>query len=139
RQRSPALVGLPPRVVGSGSRIHRSTAPWSRTLPTRDFGCEGLEPRAPHPPERLQPHVSLGQRARVDGIDTARPLGTYRREPTLPQDLELLRHGRLRDPELPRDDLDDFAGGMLALDKELQDAPSNRIAEDVERIHQDPV
>src|SRR5262245_61802032 len=116
-----------------------STAPSSRTLSTRDFSCEGLEPRAPEPPERLQPDVSLSQRARVNGIDAACPLGTYRRKPALPQDFELLRHGRLRDTELPRDDLDNLAGRMLALDKEFQDTPSNRIAEDIERVHQDPV
>src|SRR5262249_47302506 len=88
------------RTAGPGS-----TALSSRTLPTRDFSCEGLEPRAPGPPERLQPGVSLSQRARVHGIDAACPLGTHRRKPALPQDLELLRHGRLRDTELPRDDL----------------------------------
>src|SRR5262245_49149504 len=120
-------------------RRHDSTAPSSRTLPTRDFSCEGLEPRAPEPPERLQPGVSLSQRARVHGIDAACPLGTHRRKPALSQDLELLRDGRLRDTELPRDDLDDLPGRMLALDQEFQDTPSNRIAEDIERVHQDPV
>src|SRR5262245_51686444 len=115
------------------------TAPSSRTLSTRDFSGEGLEPRAPEPPERLQPDDSLSQRACVNGIDAARPLGTHRRKPALPQDPELLRHGRLGDAELPRDDVNDLAGRMLALDKEFQDAPSNRIAEDIERVHQEPV
>src|SRR5262245_61974665 len=104
-----------------------STVLSARTLPTRDFSCESLEARAPEPPERLQPDVSLSQRARVNGIDAACPLCTYRRKPALPQDFELLRHGRLCDAELPRDDLDDLPGRMLALDQQFQDPPPNRI------------
>src|SRR4029450_13142808 len=51
------------RTAGPGS-----TAPSSRTFPTRDFSREGLEPRPPGPPERLQPGGSLSQRARGQGI-----------------------------------------------------------------------
>jgi hypothetical protein len=130
----PVIIEDPDDDHGAGS-----AALSSRTLPARDFSCQGLKPRAPEPPEWLQPDVSLSQRARVDGIDAACPLGAYRRKPALPQDLELLRHCRLSDTELPRDDLDDLPGRMLALDQEFQDAPSNRIAEDIERVHQDPV
>src|SRR5262245_52062074 len=124
--RSGDADGPAPIPTGFVERLgNGSTAPSSRTLPTRDFSCEGLEPRAPEPPERLQPDVSLSQRARVNGIDAACPLGTYRRKPALPQDLELLRHGRLSDTALPRDDLDDVPGRGLALDEQFPHTPSN--------------
>jgi hypothetical protein len=42
-------------------------------------------------------------------------------------------------PNSRGDDLYDLPGRMLALDKEFQDPPSNRIAENTERVHQDPV
>src|SRR5262245_60828601 len=92
------------------ARAPGSTALSFSTLATRDLSRQGLEPRAPEAPERLQPGVDLGQRPRVDAIDPTRPLSTHSRKPALPQDFELLRHGRLGDAELPRYDLDDLTG-----------------------------
>ena len=93
----------------------------------------------PRSAETAQPCVDLGQRARIDGVDAPRAFGAHRREPALSQHLQLLRDRRLGDAELPRDDFDDLAGGVLTLGEELQDPAPNGIAEDVERMHQVPV
>src|SRR5262249_27936286 len=61
------------------------------------------------------------------------------RKSILAQDFQLLRDGRLGDPKLPRDDRDDFTRRMLASSQQLQDSPSDWIAEDVEGVHQLPV
>jgi hypothetical protein len=45
---------------------------------------------------------------------------------------------RLGDTELPRDDRDDLTRSVLAF-AELEDAPPNEIAENVERVHHDPM
>ena len=47
----------------------------------------------------------------------------------------MLRHGRLRDPELGLDDGGDRPGGQLAVGEELEDPPPDRVAQDVERVH----
>ena len=47
----------------------------------------------------------------------------------------MLRDGRLRDPELGLDDGRDRPGRELAIGEELEDPPSDRVAQDVERVH----
>ena len=47
----------------------------------------------------------------------------------------MLRNGRLRDPELGLDDRGDRPGGQLPVGEQLEDPASDRVAEDVERVH----
>jgi hypothetical protein len=83
----------------------------------------------------VKPDVDLLQRRRVDLV---KPSGAVRAdgcEPGLPQHPQVLRHRRLRDPELPLDDPGDRAGGLLAVGEQLQYPASHRVAEHVERLH----
>ena len=73
--------------------------------------------------------------AESDGVQPPRALGADRREAAVAQDLEMLRHGRLRDPELGLDDGGDRARSRLPFGEELEDPPPDRVAEDVERVH----
>ena len=83
----------------------------------------------------VEPVVELAERRRVDRVQPARALGPDGREPAVPQDLEVLRHGRLRDPELGLDDGRDRPRGQLAVGEQLEDPAADRVAEDVERVH----
>jgi hypothetical protein len=47
----------------------------------------------------------------------------------------VLGDGRLGDPELLLDDSPDFAGGLLTLGQQLEDAAPDRITENVEGVH----
>jgi hypothetical protein len=47
----------------------------------------------------------------------------------------MLRHPRLRDPELGLDELSDLARGLLAIGEQIQDPASDRITENIEGVH----
>ena len=83
-----------------------------------------------------EPVVELAERRRVDGVEPAGALGSDVREPAVAQDLEVLRHGRLRDPELGLDDGRDRPRGQLAIGEQFEDPPADRVSEDVERVHE---
>ena len=70
-----------------------------------------------------------------DGVQAARALWPNRCEAVVPQHLEVLGYGRLRDAELVLDHRAERAGGVLAAPEQLQDATADRIAEYVERVH----
>ena len=84
----------------------------------------------------LEPVIDLAERGGVDGIEPPGPGGPDRREPAVAQDLQVLRDRRLRDPELRLDDGADLPGGMLTIGEQLQDPPTDRVAEDVEGVHE---
>ena len=63
------------------------------------------------------------------------PSGSDGREPAVAEDLEVLRHGRLRDPELRLDDGGDRSRRQLAVCEQLEDPATDRVPEDVERVH----
>ncbi len=65
---------------------------------------------------------------RVHGIDTARPIDADSGKPAPVQDLQVLRHGRLRNTELPLDHFDKGAGSALTRREKLKDAAPNRVA-----------
>ena len=104
-------------------------------LAARELGRERVEPLVPEPAEVVEPVVELVERRRVDGVQPARALRPDRREPAVAQDLEVLRDGRLRDPELGLDDRRDRARGQLAVGEQLEDPAADRVSEDVERVH----
>ena len=47
----------------------------------------------------------------------------------------MLRHGRLRDPELRLDDRRDRPRRQLAIGEQLEDPATDGVSEDVERVH----
>ena len=111
----------------------------SAALPpaARDLGVERVELRRPERAEGVEPGVDVAERPGVDGVEAARALGPHRREPGLAQDAEVLGDRGLGDAEFGPDDLRDRPGRALALGQQLEDAPADRVAEDVERVHDD--
>jgi len=89
----------------------------------------------PHPTEAVDPLVDLVQGLGPDGVEAAGALGPGRGEAVLPQHSEVLGDRGLGDPELGGDHLGDRARGGLPVGQELEDPASDRIAEDVERVH----
>ncbi len=87
-------------------------------------------------PELIEPPVGLAERLSLDGVQTAGPLRPHRREARLSQHAEMLRDRGLGDSELMPDDVRDGAGAQLLIREQFEDAAPNRIAENVERVHQ---
>ncbi len=100
-----------------------------------ELGRERVEALAPEPAEVVEPVVQLVERRGVDRIEAACALGPDGREPAVAQDLQVLRHGRLRDAELGLDDRGDRPGRQLAIGEQLQDPASDGVSEDIERVH----
>jgi hypothetical protein len=104
-------------------------------LAASEFGRERVEALTPEPAEMVEPVVQLVERLGVDRVETAGALGPDGREPALAEDPQVLRHGRLRDPELGLDDRGDRPGRQLAIGEQLQDPASDWVSEDVECVH----
>jgi len=89
--------------------------------------------------EAVQPGIDLRQTVCLDGVDAPSALGANGREPALTEDLQLLRDRRLGDAELAGDYLYDITRCVLAVGEQLENATTDRIAEDIEGMHQPPV
>ena len=100
-----------------------------------DLGCECLEPVHPEMTEVIEPGVDLLQRRGVDRVDATRTVGPNRGKSALPQYLEVLRYGGLRDAKLLVNDRNQIARRGLANCKHFQDASPDRIAQDIEGMH----
>src|SRR5262245_52963520 len=113
---------------------------WLSTFPVAfaagDLSGERVEPMRPEAAELVEPGIHLPQRRGIDGIDAARAVDPHAGEAGVAQHLEVLRHCRLGDAELALDDSDNVARAMLAAPEQLQDAAPDRIAQDVEGVHQ---
>lgn len=107
-------------------------------FPTRDLGRECVEAVGPEGAEAVEPGVDFGERSGVDGIEPAGAGRTDGGEAGFAQHLQVLAHRRLGDAELPPDDFDDLARGVLPLREEFEDAPPDGVAEDVEGVHSAP-
>src|SRR5262245_48276595 len=90
----------------------------------------------PEPAELAHPRINLTQRSDLDRVDAARSVRTHIGKAALAQRLEMLRHCWLRDAELALDDGDDIARALLAARQQFQNPPANRVAEDIEGVHQ---
>ena len=123
------------RVVSFG-RVGGGGAQAALALAAGELRRERVEALLPERAEVVEPVLDLAERRRVDGVEPPGALGPDRREPAVAQDLEVLRDGRLRDPELRLDDRGDRPGGQLAVGEQLEDPPPDRVAEDVERVHE---
>ena len=86
-------------------------------------------------PKTIEPDVDLAERVGIDRVQAPRPLGPYRREPAVSQHLEMLRNGRLGNPELVADDGAYRTGGQLVVGEQLEDPAAHRVAEYIERVH----
>ena len=87
--------------------------------------------------EWVEPRIDLVERRRVDRVEPSGAVRPDRREAAVAQHPEMLRDGRLRDPELGLDDGGQRPGGQLPIGEQLQDPPSDRVTQDVERVHAD--
>ena len=83
----------------------------------------------------MKPAVELLERRGVDRVQPARADRSHGREPAVPEHLQVLRDSRLRDAELRLHDRGDVPRGDLAIGEELEDPASDRVTEDVERVH----
>jgi hypothetical protein len=82
----------------------------------------------PEATEALEPLVELLEGLGSDGVEAPGAFGADAREPALSQNLEVLRHSGLRDPEFLLDDLDDRARRVLTVGEQLQDPSPDRRA-----------
>ena len=100
------------------------------------FGAERGQRRLPESAESSQPGVHLGQRIGFQGIETPSALRANAGEPGLAQHPQMLRDRWLRDAELALHDPADVTGGRLAGGEQLDDPATDRISENVERVHE---
>ena len=102
---------------------------------TRDLSCQRVQARSPDAPEALEPYVDVLQRRRPQRVHALAPVRPDGREARLAQHPQMLRHGRLRNPELLLDRCADSSRAALAVGDELQNPAAYRIAEYLERVH----
>lgn len=106
------------------------------TGPASELGVEGSETLVPEPPQPGGPVLDHLERSGVEGVEPTGALGAHPGESALAQNAEMLGHGWLADPELGANHPGDITGSALTLRKELQDPSSNRITEDIKRVHE---
>ncbi len=89
----------------------------------------------PESTECGKPLVDIPQGPAVDRVQPPLTLGPHRGEAVIPQHFQVLRHRRLADRELILDGGTDDAGRQLSVGEQLENAPANRITQDIERVH----
>lgn len=100
------------------------------------LGAERGQGRFPESAESSQPGVHLGQRIGFQGIEAPSALRANAGEPGLAQHPQMLRDRWLRNAELALHDPADVTGGRLAGGEQLDDPATDRISENVERVHE---
>ena len=83
-----------------------------------------------------EPALDALERLGVQHVEPARAFGAYAGKAALPEHAQLPRDSRLREPELRPYDVGYVTGAALAGGQQLEDAPSNGVAEDVEGFHE---
>ena len=86
-------------------------------------------------PEGLHPLINLPERSRIDGIQATRPLCPHPSETTFAQHAQMKGDRRLGDTKLTLNDSADRSRGLFAVRKQLQDPPTDRVAENIEGVH----
>ena len=104
-------------------------------LAARELRRERVEALIPEAPEGFDPVVDLAERRGADRVQPARALGPDVRETAIAQDPKVLRHRRLRDPELRLDDRRDRPRCQLPGSEQLEDPATDRVSENIERVH----
>ena len=92
------------------------------------MALERIQVRGPEPAERRQPGIQLLQWRRSQPVETALRVHGGLHEAGLAQHAQVLRHGRLRHPQLTLD----LAHRLLGRDQEAQDRAAVRLGDDFE-------
>lgn len=90
---------------------------------------------APEFAELLQPNINLLQCGWLDRVESSPAVYLHRSKSVVPQYTQVLRDGRLGNPELSSDSLGNDASRLRAVGKQLEDASPYRITEDVQCVH----
>ena len=104
-------------------------------LATGDLGVQRGQSRRPEAAECCKPFIDSAQRIGIDRVEPTCPVGTYGRVTVVAQDAEVLGHRRLADSELAADRLRQLSGRPFPVREQLEQSPSDRVAEDVECVH----
>lgn len=87
-------------------------------------------------PPPIRSLVDLLQRRCLNCVETASALGSDTGEAVLPQHPQVLGDSWLTDPELRLNDGDDLSRRVLLIQQHFQDPTADRIAEDIEGLHE---
>ncbi len=101
----------------------------------RDLFGQRSEFWLPEMAERLQPPVNVFQASGVERINTPRTVDAHRCESVLSQYLEMLRYGRLRDPELFANEFNHLARRQRLVGQMFENSPAHRIAQNIKSVH----
>src|SRR5262245_53103672 len=125
-------LGPPPSPSG-----HRCATP----LPfaARDLCRQRIQLRLPQAPELTDPRIHRLEPRSIHRIEMPLCLRPDPPKAALAQHLEVLRHCRLRDPELGPDRLDHLSRRHFPMTEQLENATAHRIGQDFEDVHQLPV
>ena len=105
------------------------------SLTAGDLGGQCVQVWHPKPAKSIQPLVDIAQRSTVHRVQPALTFWPYRSEAVVPQHFQMLGYRRLGDRELRLDGGTDGPRRLLAVGEQFENAPPDRIAEDVERVH----
>src|SRR5262249_44832412 len=124
------LMKLSPLPSPSG---HRCATP----LPfaPRDLCRERVQLRLPKTPELADPGIHRLKSRNIHRIEPSLRLRPDPGEAALPQDLEVLRHRRLRNPELASYRRYHLPRGHFPPAKQFEDTAAHRIGQDVKDVH----
>ena len=100
-----------------------------------EFRFQRVEALAPLPSQVSDPALDSVESVGPERVQPARALGAHVGEAALSEHAQLPRDGGLREPELCLDDVDDLAGTAFTGREQLEDSPSDGVAEDVEGLH----
>jgi hypothetical protein len=75
------------------------------------------------------------ERSRIDGVQASRPLGPHPCETAFPEHPQVEGNRRLGDAELASDHGTQRTGGLFVIRKQLEDPPTDRLAENIEAVH----
>src|ERR1700730_7699707 len=138
---------VPIRSVSAGIAINLSPPPgpsrhWCATpLPftPRDLRRQRVQFRLPETPALTDPLVHRLKSRGIHRIEAPCRLGPNPCKAAPPQHLEVLRHCRLRDPELGPYRLHHFARSHFPMTQQFEDATAHRIRQDADSTTQVPL
>ena len=101
----------------------------------RDLGGQCAQVWRPKPTKCIQPLVDIAQRSTIHRVQPPLAIRPHRGEAVVPQHFQMLGYRRLGDRELRLDGGTDGPCRLLAVGEQFENAPPDRIAEDVECVH----
>jgi hypothetical protein len=100
---------------------------------------ERVEALAPLPAQFGEPALDALERLAVQRVEPTGAFGAHVGKAAFPEHAQLPRDSRLRKSELRPHDRDYVTGAALAGGQQLEDAPPDGVAEDVEGLHENPI